>query len=109
MLYEKDNYLLRQCKIKKEELLRGEIIVFTIQKDRYYEEKLAKVLSKCKNCGRQHIESCPVNQERVKIEKDYLGENVPYLGSVIKYLESLKYMNVNLYEKVHNSYKKNTH
>ncbi|WFD10146.1 TMEM165/GDT1 family protein [Tepidibacter hydrothermalis] len=78
-----------------------------IQKDRYYEEKLAKVLTKCKNCGQGHIESCPINQERIKIEKEYLGENIPYLGSVIKYLESLKYMHVNLYEKVHNSYKKN--
>ncbi len=78
-----------------------------IQKDRYYEIKLAKILTKCKNCGKAHIESCPVNQARVEIEKEYLGEKVPYLGSVIKYLESLKYMNVNLYEKVHNSYKKN--
>ncbi|WP_187296344.1 TMEM165/GDT1 family protein [Tepidibacter mesophilus] len=78
-----------------------------IQKDRYYEVKLARVLTKCKNCGQEHIESCPINQERVMIEKEYLGENVPYLGSVIKYLESLKYMNINLYEKVHKSYKKN--
>ncbi|MCT4508256.1 MAG: TMEM165/GDT1 family protein [Tepidibacter sp.] len=78
-----------------------------IQKDRYYELKLAQVLTKCKNCGQKHFESCPINQERVKIEKEYLGENVPYLGSVIKYLESLKYMNVNLYRKVHNCYKEN--
>ncbi|MEJ8552810.1 TMEM165/GDT1 family protein [Tepidibacter sp. Z1-5] len=78
-----------------------------IQKDRYYELKLAKVLTKCKNCGQEHIESCPINQERIKIEKNYLGENLPYLGNVVKYLESLKYMNVNLYEKVHNSYKRN--
>jgi putative Ca2+/H+ antiporter (TMEM165/GDT1 family) len=76
-----------------------------IQKDKYYEERLALVLSKCRNCGQNHIEDCPVNKKRLQLEKEYLGQNIPYLGSVIKYLESLKYLDINLYEKVHNSYK----
>ncbi|SHH32258.1 TMEM165/GDT1 family protein [Tepidibacter thalassicus] len=76
-----------------------------IQKDEYYEKKIAKILSQCKNCGQEHKEYCSLNRQRLKLEKKYIGENIPYLGSVIKYLESLKEFDINLYEKVHNIYK----
>lgn len=34
--FEKENYLLRQCRMNKEQLLKGEILLLNVQKERYY-------------------------------------------------------------------------
>lgn len=75
-----------------------------IQKDKSYESKLANILSQCKNCGQGHVEHCRVNQMRVELESEYFGENIPYIGSVIKYLESLSSRDIHMADRIKNMY-----
>ncbi|OPJ55367.1 TMEM165/GDT1 family protein [Alkalithermobacter paradoxus] len=76
----------------------------TIQRNKYYEERLSEILLQCKNCGQGHVEHCDVNIKRREFEKEYLGENIPYLGDVISYLESLKVKDLKLSLKVCETY-----
>lgn len=75
-----------------------------IQKDKAYESKLAFILSQCRNCGQGHVEHCPINVMRVELESQYFGENIPYLGSVIKYLESLSIKDIHLSDRIGKMY-----
>ena len=68
----------------------------SVKKHIAYEEKLASILLQCKNCGQGHMESCLVNQSRVSLENSYIGENIPYIGNAIKYLESLGTKNMDM-------------
>lgn len=75
-----------------------------LYKDKQYENKLADILLQCKNCGENHKYECPVNLARVNIEEEYLGENIPFVGNVIKYLESLQFKHSDFGKKVQNTY-----
>lgn len=75
-----------------------------IQKDKSYESRLAFILSQCKNCGQGHFAHCPINQMRVDLESEYFGENIPFVGSVIKYLESLGARDIHIANRVKTMY-----
>ncbi len=75
-----------------------------IQRNVYFQNKLTEILSQCKNCGQGHIEECPINTQRLALEKEYLGEHIPYIGNVIKYLESLSTKDIHLAEKILKNY-----
>lgn len=88
-------------------LILSIILIFrnnSIQKDKAYEEKLAQILSQCKNCGQNHLHTCSINVQRLELENEYLGENIPYIGNVIKYLESLSYKNSNVGNRIKKLY-----
>ncbi|KXZ40655.1 Putative Ca2+/H+ antiporter, TMEM165/GDT1 family [Alkalithermobacter thermoalcaliphilus JW-YL-7 = DSM 7308] len=71
-----------------------------IKRNKYYQNELAQILTQCKSCKEKHFKSCVVNIKREEIEKEYLGENIPFFGDIISYFESLKNKNYNIYHNI---------
>lgn len=66
-------------------------IIYTNLKNRnkLYAEKIAQLIRQCKRCE-VHQDSCPIASAISSYTVKYLGQELPYLGKVISYLESMK-------------------
>jgi len=78
-----------------------------ISRDKHYQEKLGQVLAQCKGCGKCSEGSCSINKAREELEVQYFGENIPYVGDIIKYIESINKKDINSGLKIAETYRKN--
>lgn len=65
----------------------------------YYTKKLSNLISLCSGCSR-HDPECERAIEINKVTHKYLGQEVPFLGDVIGYVESLKNISPQKSEKI---------
>lgn len=61
----------------------------SINRGKYYGEKIQLALSKCKECD-IHNPDCIIGKEIEAITNEYLGAKIPYLGKVIVYIEAFQ-------------------
>ncbi len=55
----------------------------------YYEKKLAGLISLCKHCS-VHNPNCTTAIQIRDLTQKYLGQDLPYIGNIILYFESMK-------------------
>ncbi|HSQ34229.1 MAG TPA: TMEM165/GDT1 family protein, partial [Peptostreptococcaceae bacterium] len=78
-----------------------------ISRDKHYQEKLGQILAKCKGCGNCSEGSCSINKAREELEVQYFGENIPYVGDIIKYIEAINKKDMDSGLKIAETYRKN--
>ncbi|MGB5824096.1 MAG: TMEM165/GDT1 family protein [Proteocatella sp.] len=77
----------------------------TINRSTYFTQKLSTALGRCRHCE-IHDPKCAVGLEIEEITKMYIGSELPYLGKVVTFFESLKQASPKKY-KIFENHKKN--
>lgn len=55
----------------------------------YYEKKLSALISSCNHCT-FHNSDCSISIQIKELTQKYLGQDLPYIGNIILYFESMK-------------------
>ena len=78
----------------------------SILRDKHYQEKLGEILAKCSGCGNCSQGTCSINKARRELETQYFGENIPYVGDIIKYIETINKRDMDSGLKIAEMYRK---
>lgn len=65
----------------------------------FYTEKILASIDSCKNCS-IHNPNCPTALEINRLTQEYIGQDIPFIGDIIKYLEDVKGFDLEKYEKI---------
>ena len=70
-------------------------------------EALISTLMQCKECRDNHEHNCFINLTRLSLEIGLLGDNIPYDGTLFKYMMKVKEANSSIGDKILLAYQKN--
>lgn len=76
------------------------------KRESYFSQKLSTALGRCRHCE-IHDPKCIVGLEIEEIAKMYIGAELPYLGKVVTFFESLKRVSPKKYKLLENNKKNN--
>jgi len=73
------------------------------RKEEHFLEELSQHYKQCKGCT-VHNPQCPVALEINQLTEDYLGEEIPFVGDIIRHIESTKEIDEDKYYKLMQEY-----
>lgn len=78
----------------------------TKRRDVFYEKTIISLLRDCKNCT-VHNPMCDISREVDRFTKLYLGENIPFIGNILSYIEGVRELSPKKYAKMREEILKN--
>lgn len=75
----------------------------TRRKEEHFLHELASHYQKCRGCT-IHNPQCPVALEINQLTEEYIGENIPFVGDIIRHIEGTKEIDEDKYEKLIREY-----